>query len=95
MAREEEFNRIKNEIIQVASTIAKTGVSSGGVGTKMCLNYEQLMDVHYIANRVLQCKVELDKVNDKLWLVIVVPKNRELALEDDLEVISEMCWEEE
>ena len=93
--KDEEFIKLKNNISQTARTILKTRVSSGGVVTKLSLNHEQLMDLHYVANQVLPCKVELDKVGDRLWLVMVIPKERGLALEDDLEVISEMFWEEE
>lgn len=95
MTRHDEFNRLKNNISETARTIFQTGVTSGGVVNRFSLNYEELMDLQYIANRVLPCKIKVDKVGDKIWLVMIIPKDREFISEDDLEIIEEMCWEEE
>ncbi|MDE5978194.1 MAG: hypothetical protein K2G70_07025 [Turicibacter sp.] len=94
MALDIEFDRLKNDISQTARTISRTSVSSGGVVTSLSLNHEQLLDLQYVANRVIPCKIKLDKVGDRLWVVMIIPNDRGFVLEDDLKIIEEMCWEE-
>lgn len=98
--RFEEFLELKRCVHKEAERMVKEYAEIGEVTTHLKLTREKLMDLHFVVNQVLPSKVGIERLGNGMWSIKILATDKEFfnfvkMLEDDLEVISEMCWEEE
>ena len=98
--RFEEFLELKRCVHKEAERMVKEYAEIGEVTTPLKLTREKLMDLHFVVNQVLPSKIGVERLDNGMWRVKIFAVDKEFfnfvkMLDDDLEVISEMCWEEE
>ena len=95
-----EFVELARAVREEAERMVKEYTEVGEVNTNLKLTRERLMDLNFIVNQVLPSKIGVERLDNGMWRVKIFATDKEFfnfvkMLEDDLEVISEMCWEEE
>lgn len=98
--RFEEFLELKRCVHKEAERMVKEYAEIGEVTTHLKLTREKLMDLHFVVNQVLPSKIGVERLENGMWSIRIFVTDKEFfnfirMLEDDFEVIGEMCWEEE